>query len=184
LNLDTYIEDFKFWMAHELAHVYTPRLAGFEEGENFADAFAGALLFPQELAKLAYGQASKARSNASEVAVLQGFADEHEISVYSVFCEVANYARYSNLPHLRVTGKEIHAVRNCCRGSLVSETLFRPRPPEPSAYIAASHSVFNSSFFDALHRMGRERQTGIGYIQQVLDVSVRDATALFAELSR
>ena len=24
LNLDTFIEDFKFWMAHELAHVYTP----------------------------------------------------------------------------------------------------------------------------------------------------------------
>jgi Zn-dependent peptidase ImmA (M78 family) len=32
LNLDTHLEDFKFWMAHELAHVYTPELAGKDEG--------------------------------------------------------------------------------------------------------------------------------------------------------
>ena len=41
-------------MAHELAHVFTPRLAGHEEGEDFADAFAAALLFPKELACAAY----------------------------------------------------------------------------------------------------------------------------------
>ena len=54
LNLDTFIEDFKFWMAHELAHVYTPDLAGTIAGEDFADAFAGALLFPEPLAAAAY----------------------------------------------------------------------------------------------------------------------------------
>jgi len=32
LNLDTHLEDFKFWMAHELAHVFTPALAGKDEG--------------------------------------------------------------------------------------------------------------------------------------------------------
>jgi len=32
--------------------------------------------------------------------------------------------------------------------------------------------------------MVRERQTGAGYIQQVLDVSMKDATAIYAELSR
>lgn len=37
-------------MTHELAHVYTPEIAGKDEGEDFADAFAGALLFPRELA--------------------------------------------------------------------------------------------------------------------------------------
>ena len=34
LNLDTHLEDFKFWMAHELAHVYTPELAGTEKGDR------------------------------------------------------------------------------------------------------------------------------------------------------
>lgn len=184
LNLDTYIEDFKFWMAHELAHVYTPALAGSDDGENFADAFAGALLFPMELAQLAYEHAARSRSSSAEIGVLQHFADEHDISLYSVFCEVSQYARHRGLTPLRVSGVEIHAVRNHMRGSLVGETLFKPLPPEPATYIAASHNVFNSSFFDALRRMVRERQTGAGYIQQVLDISMKDATAIFAELSR
>ena len=32
LNLDVNLPDFKFWMAHELAHVYTPDLAGTDAG--------------------------------------------------------------------------------------------------------------------------------------------------------
>lgn len=41
LNLDTDAHDFKFWMAHELGHVFSPDLRG-EPAEDFADAFAGA----------------------------------------------------------------------------------------------------------------------------------------------
>jgi transcriptional regulator with XRE-family HTH domain len=41
LNLDTYVPDFNFWMAHELGHVYSPSLSG-TEAELFADAFAAA----------------------------------------------------------------------------------------------------------------------------------------------
>lgn len=184
LNLDTYIEDFKFWMAHELAHVFTPTLAGSDEGEDFADAFAGALLFPKDLAQEAYADATRTRSVAAEIAVLRRYADEHQISLFSVFCEVRNYARHLRLPLLKITDREIHAVRNHVRGSLVSETLFKPRPPQADTYIAASQNIFESSFFEALHRMVRERQTGAGYIQQVLDVSIKDATAIYAELSR
>ena len=53
LNLDVNIHDFKFWMAHELGHALAPDLRG-DEGEDFADAFAGALLFPDPLAKQCY----------------------------------------------------------------------------------------------------------------------------------
>ncbi len=59
LSLDTRLEDFKFWMTHELAHIYTPGLAGTEEGEDFADALAGALLFPKSVAEVAYLQATR-----------------------------------------------------------------------------------------------------------------------------
>ena len=53
LNLDCRIHDFKFWMAHELGHIHAPTLQS-EAGEDFADAFAGALLVPHELAELEY----------------------------------------------------------------------------------------------------------------------------------
>lgn len=184
LNLDTYLEDFKFWMAHELAHVYTQDLAGTDEGENFADALAGALLFPRDLARKAYIIASRARNLSGEVSVLQQFAEDHKISLYSVFCEIRAHVKESGLPHLRATEHDIHALRSYVRGSMVSQSLFDPVPPEASLYIATTHSIFNSSFFNALQKMLREQSTGAGYVQQLLDVSLKDATAIYHELVR
>lgn len=184
LNLDTHQEDFKFWMAHELAHVYTPEIAGKEEGEDFADAFAGALLFPRELAHAAYADATKLSAKSAQMAVLRRYAGKHRISLFSVFCEVRKYAEAMAIPLLKVQEADIHALRNVTRGALISESLFRPVPPEPKALITASSNVFQSEFFPSLQKMLHERGTGAGYIQQVLNVSIHDATALHAELVR
>lgn len=184
LNLDTHIEDFKFWMAHELAHVYTPELAGTESGEDFADAFAGALLFPEDVASAAYSDASKKQTQHSELGVLQRYATDHQISLYTVYCEVENYAEANGLPKLKTKQQQLHALRTVTRGELVSEILFKPLPPEPSALIAVAQSVFQSHFFDAMRRMLREKGTSAGYVQQVLDVSIHDGAALHAELLR
>ena len=184
LNLDTHTEDFKFWMAHELAHVYTPDLAGKNEGEDFADAFAGALLFPQNLARLAHANALSKQTKHTELNVLMHYADKHDISVYTVYCEVQKYAHSAKLPALRTTEAEIHPARNKKRGELVSEILLKPLPPEPSVFIAATQTVFKSHFFATLRRMLCDKQTGAGYLQQVLDISIQDATALYSELVR
>lgn len=183
LNLDTRLEDFKFWMAHELAHVYTPDLAGSNDGEDFADAFAGALLFPKAVAELAYHQAARHRNTSGELKELQHHAATHSISLYSVFCEVNRYAKALGLTPLRSKDTDIHAIRNNHRGSLVSEILFAPTPPEPPAYIAAAHNVFRSAFFSALQRMIKSKGTGAGYIQQVMDIPMQDAVAIHGELS-
>lgn len=183
LNLDTHLEDFKFWMAHELAHVFTPKLAGSDEGEDFADAFAGALLFPKELARTVYEQVA-GQGKAHEAKVLKTAAIEHGISLFSVFNEVNRFARSQQLPVLKHTDKDIHAIRNAERGKLVSELIFAPLPPEPSAYVASTERQFQSDFFKALRRMVHQQQTGAGYIQQVMDIPMQDALALHAELSR
>jgi transcriptional regulator with XRE-family HTH domain len=184
LNLDTHLEDFKFWMAHELAHVYTPELAGQEAGEDFADAFAGALLFPHALAQQTYLHATQHHNARAQAKVLQQVADEHSISVFSVFSEVNGFAKASGLPLLKSTEVEIHALRNTMRGKLVSETLFDPMPPEPAAYVAATRNVFRSEFFSTLQRMIKNKNTGAGYIQQVMDIPMQDAIALHGELMR
>lgn len=182
LNLDTHIEDFKFWMAHELAHVYTPELAGKDEGEDFADAFAGALLFPKQLAQATYNLTLNSPNKTAQMAILRKQAHFHQISLFSVFCEVVKYAEASKLPPLLVTDKDIHAIRNMMRGHLVSQAIFEPEPPNASRYIAATHSIFNSFFFEALLKMLKELNTGSGYIQQLLDISIKDAIALHTEL--
>lgn len=183
LNLDTHIEDFKFWMAHELAHVYTPALAGTDEGEDFADAFAGALLFPQAVAERAYREAIAAPRKAQAIAALQRHAAQHAISLFTVYGQAEAYARHQSLPPLPLdANKDIHAVRNHQRGELVSGILFDPLPPEPAAYIAAARSTFASEFFASLQRLLRARGTGPAYLQQLLDVPLRDAVALHGAL--
>lgn len=186
LNLDTHLEDFKFWMAHELAHVYTPELAGKDEGEDFADAFAGALLFPKELAQLAYADAARKHSASSIIGALNSHAQSHSISVFSVFNEVRKYAHAMGFAPLKLSEVQVHAVRNSdgVRGDLVSSILFSPVPPDSATYIAAAHNTFQSAFFVALQALLRDRATGPGYVQQVLCSALPDAQAVYAELTR
>lgn len=184
LNLDTWLEDFKFWMAHELAHVLTPELSGKNEGEDFADAFAGALLYPKACAELAYRAATQQPSADRAIKVLLQLANAHMISLNTVFQEVQRYAKASNLMLLPIEEKSIHMLRNSLRGPLVSETMFDPMPPSPQRYIAACEKTFQTGFFQALKRMIHNSGTGASYVQQVLDTSLQDASALYEELRR
>ena len=181
LNLDTHQEDFKFWMAHELAHVYTPDLAGKDAGEDFADAFAGALLFPRVVASKTYGYA-RTGNKTTEAKVLTEQAKAYGISLFSVFSEVNRYAHSQGLPPLRHTQEQIHQMRQIQRGKTMSEELFAPVPAEPGAYIAATKNTFKSAFFESLQRMIKNKETGTGYIQQVMDIPMQDAIALHGEL--
>lgn len=183
VNLDTRIEDFKFWMAHELAHVYTPDLTGTLEGEDYADAFAGSLLFPPACAEIAYHEACKQPTEAAEIRVLQDHAHHHEISLNTVYRRVKAYAAFEKLPTPRAAERAIHMARNSRSGPLVSEALFDPLPPDARHYIAASENIFRSDFFHAVKQMILDKGTGPGYLQQVLDFSVGDAQALHEELT-
>ncbi len=182
LNLDTRLEDFKFWMAHELAHVLTPDLSGKDEGEDFADAFAGALLYPKACAQSTYHQATRHTKADKVIGVLVRQAETHMISLNTVYREVQQYARAVGLPPLDVKETAIHALRNSLRGPLVSEALFDPMPPSPQRYVAACENTFQTGFFYALKRMIHDGGTGAAYIQQVLDTPLQDALALHEEL--
>jgi len=82
-----------------------------------------------------------------------------------VFSEVNKYAAAMGLPSLKVTDCDVHAVRNSARGERISAILFKPLPPDPKAYIASAHSVFQSPVFTALQAMLLERSTGSSYVQ-------------------
>ncbi|MES9855798.1 MAG: helix-turn-helix transcriptional regulator [Sedimenticola sp.] len=183
INLDTRVEDFKFWMAHELAHVFTPDLAGSTEGEDYADAFAGSLLFPKACAEAAYAETCRKRSANGEIEALLHHAHTHSISLNTVYQRVKEYAAYAQLPGLSVDDRAIRKVRNSISGPLVSEALFDPMPPTPKQYIANAENNFRSTFFHALKQMILEKDTEAGYLQQILDLSIGDAQALHEELT-
>lgn len=182
LNLDVRLEDFKFWMAHELAHVYTPELAGTEGGEDFADAFAGALLFPHECAEAAYREASS-KPRSAVISVLAQYAGQHQVSLNTVHQQVKRFAKQAGLPPLSLEDKTVHQVRNISAGPTVSEALFDPAPPEATNYIAIASSVFQSDFFPALERLVKERGVGAGYIQQILDAPLKDSVSIHRALA-
>ncbi len=183
INLDTHLEDFKFWMAHELAHVYTPELAGTDEGEDFADAFAGALLFPQDCAEVAYAQATQARDAQGVIRALLSHAHTHSISLYTVFRQVQNLAQAKGLNLLELSDGQVHSARNSQHNGLVSEALFKPMPPSAEGLIAVTENLFSSGFFTALRALLLDKGTGAGYVQQILDIGIRDATALHHALA-
>jgi len=182
VNLDTRLEDFKFWMTHELAHVYTPDLAGTDEGEDYADAFAGALLFPQACAKKAYDEAIKQTTEKEKIKILDKYSEEHSISLNTVFQQIKEYVNAMKLTSLNISEKVIHITRNSNHSRLVSETLFDPMPPNAKHYIAACENVFQSGFFTALKRIIHEKEIGDSYIQQALDTSFMDAKAIYEEI--
>jgi transcriptional regulator with XRE-family HTH domain len=183
LNLDTREEDFKFWMAHELAHVYTPDLAGSDEGEDYADAFAGALLFPHACAEQVYREAIAESGESGVVQVMQSHARKHLISLNTVYQQTIQYAENAGLPPITILEKTVHGIRNSQQGQLVSAGLFDPMPPEPDRYVAACSGIFQSDFFEALKRMIHEKGVGPSYIQQIIDISLQDAYGLHKELS-
>lgn len=182
LNLDARIDDFKFWMAHELAHIFTPSLCGKDEGEDFADAFAAALLFPRELAAQVSATCDGHASQAC-VTRITAAAAKHEVSAVTVFKQVNAYRTVQGLPTLPIDEKVLHRIRNSGRIESVRDRVFRKADPTPSEFVKATQDVFGSQFFDALKRMLADGEGGVGYVQQVVDASRADASALYEHLT-
>jgi len=83
---------------------------------------------------------------------------------------------------LQLSDVQVHAVRSNQHNGLVSEALFKPMAPNAEALIAVTANLFCSGFFVALKTMLVERGTGPGYLQQILDIGLQDATALHRAL--
>lgn len=184
LNLDTNEFDFMFWMAHELAHSYTSELCGTEEGEDFADMLASALLFPEACAKTAYETLSREADGQDllEAVVKQGL--DRNISVYTVFTQTNAYAQEHGLKPIDVSDRALHGMRRRIEAETktIREIIFDGRKPAARKYIAGCEKTFQTPFFHAL--AGHIQSTGAeaSFVQHVLGIPFADAKALHAEL--
>ena len=184
LNLDSNIHDFKFWMAHELGHVLSPSLTG-ESAEDFADAFAQALLFPQEQAKEAYKVLKRFRSTRSRIKHILSLADSFIISPITIYLAINDYAEEIGLDVFRLE-PDIYAVTtNLNKRFLnVSDTLNKGEPFTAPEYIQLIKKLFHSPFAEALRIYLSENEKSAGFIQLILDTSIFDAKEIHAELVR
>jgi transcriptional regulator with XRE-family HTH domain len=183
LNLDSRTHDFKFWMAHELGHVISPSLEG-DGAEDFADAFAAALVLPEECAAAEYRILARKLGPGSIINHLKAVAERLMISPITVFEEVRRYARATRQPTIALDRKAIYpAATNFSRQSYtIRETLFDGEEPTASSYIKKSEEIFGTPFFKALSEYLRREEAGAGYVQAILNTSLVDAKAITAEL--
>jgi len=184
LNLDCRVHDFKFWMAHELGHIHAPKLQG-EEGEDFAEAFAGALLIPQELAACEYEALQKLTNAWSQINHIKSLAERLVVSPLTVYYEINNYAVNSGKTKIDLeTHKEIYQATSNFNKQFkpVSECLFGTKSPSPSRYIASAKEQFGSPFFDILKKYLLENRKSASFIQSILNIPLLDAQNVYEEL--
>ena len=188
LNLDVEIHDFKFWMAHELGHVLTIDLLRenkIDEAEDFADAFAGALLFPEPLAKVAFGDYKKARTVQGQLKVLLKWAKDHTISPNSIYKEIEKYAHASGVLFSRIDNPVLHAsISNFHKEfPTLSDALFDGKKPTADHFMRIVQDAFGTKAFSALSQYVREKEPGVGTIATILGVNRMDASAYLEAFS-
>lgn len=184
INLDTKVFDFKFWLAHELGHAKAPQLVE-QEGEDFADRFAGALLFSSELAALAYSKL-KSVDQWAQIKVIQELAIKHTISPITIYKEVQAYAQNQSLETLDLEKDKLifkTTTQFNQKQKLLSETIFKTDHPEPKEYLKLSKTHFKTGFFDSLAAYIKEHgDESSKFIANILDIPLTDAHSLQQEL--
>lgn len=182
LNLDTNIFDFKFWMAHELGHCLSPTLEG-EEAEDFADAFAGALLFPRQKAKVAYEEMMSLSGDAARYARLFVIAKDNIISPYTVYYEINHYAKHVGLPALELSNIGGRITTFSKGYKTVSAMMFDGEDITPKNFIEKSEEGFDTPFYTVLRKYLKTSTKGAGIINGIMDMPIMDAHGILSELT-
>lgn len=182
LNLDSNVFDFLFWMTHELGHVLTPDLRD-TPAEDFADNFAGAILFPTAMCKQLHNELRRKRNKSSQLSSIVNWAAEIGISPITIERRINAYADRIDEPGFDF-GNSIYAVATRLNQEYytVRESIFGEEPPKADDYIRTCEEIFDTPFFGALgaHLSGSDVESS--YVQTILDIPLSDAKSIRAEL--
>jgi transcriptional regulator with XRE-family HTH domain len=181
LNLDCQVHDFKYWMSHELGHVYAPQLKG-DDGEDFAEAFAAALLVSEELASHEYAHLRRIQNIGAQINHIKDVANRLVVSPFTVYSEINNYAAHHKKPKIEIA--TIHqATRNFNNQyKILSQYLFETEEPTPAQYIDSARDVFGSPFFEILRQYIVKNRKSASFIQSILNIPIIDARNIYEEL--
>lgn len=184
-NMDTKLWDARFWVAHELGHVYTFDVLAEQDSETFSDAFAGTLVFPVALAKAAYEALTGARIKSQKLEILRTYAKHMHVSPICVAKQVDRYAKARQQPPVNAEYDGIYPALSVTvrKEKTVAEELFDGEEPSVSHLIETTSDVLKSPFFGTLSKYLKETGGNPAFIQGLLDCSISDAKALNKELA-
>ena len=185
LNIDSSIFDFKFWMAHELGHAKAPQLMD-ELGEEFADRFAGALLFPESMAKTTYEHLAGLQGLWPRVERVVEVAKSLMISPLTIYYQLKYYCDEYSLPSLDLEHEQAifrATTEMNSRYDSLSCLLFKTETPTVKQYLDFAQEGFGSIFFHSLKGLLKaEGDVSPKFISNVLDISLADAYEIMKEL--
>lgn len=188
LNLDSELHDFKFWMAHELGHVLSVSLLETQDidaAEDFADAFAGSLLFPQAAAEKWIAAYHRAKSPKGRVGVLLDAAKEYVISPFSIYKELEKLAGASRVALEAIDQSLLHAeiASFNARFKTISQILFDGSRPLADHYMRKSMETFATPVFKALGDCHQRAPLSESMISRMLDIPLVDAKEIKSALA-
>lgn len=182
LDLDTKLHDFKFMMAHELGHAYSPSLTG-DEAEDFADLFAQCLLCPHAVTEKTYGALSRNALLAERWTLIVNVAKRRLISPYTVMKALDAYAQHAGVAKVNFGNFGPRLTRFNKSVKTVAQLLFDGKTPEPAEYIKICSEEFGTPFFESLRTMLKKEEVSPPFLVKTMDLSLMDAKAICQELA-
>lgn len=172
LNINSKVEDVKFWLLHEIAHIWAPDFNE-EEGEIFADAIAGAILFPQASITgiidtlLTLSKPTDKLKYICDIARIRGIAP---YTVYKALLNIENKDVNLNLPDAKQ-----FFMKN--RGA--ERYLNYEQNLDANSYISLCETTYKSNIFSYLKQFINEYDESPHFIRRILNISYEDSINIF-----
>jgi transcriptional regulator with XRE-family HTH domain len=183
-NLISRIDDFNYWLAHELAHCYSLHTLQDDEGEVFCEQFARELLFPRDLAQDVLDDIVTSGCPQERAA---SYAGQHGISIITVVKQIDAAAAALGRAESGIEGPEFYERWNASKATTptVVEEIFGTKHPSADEYILKSEEHFKTLVFRALaHWQIQEGGRSPAFISNALNVSIGSALELSHALMR
>lgn len=150
------IDDFSYWLPHEVGHALTLHTLQGDDGETFAERFAQKLLFPESVAAKAL---EAIRAANDRMAAASWFAGSFDVSIVAAVKAADRIAKErGEAPTGLDTGPFYGAwKRNRKNFPTAAHQLFGTDAPAPLEYIVKSEQLCGTPVFRALARVPAAR---------------------------
>jgi hypothetical protein len=176
-NLGCRIDDFSYWLAHELGHALTLHALQGDDGEAFAERFAQQLLFPESVAAKAL---EAIRAASDRMAAASWFAGSFDVSVVAVVKAADRVAKQRGEAPTGLDTGPFYGVwtRNRKNFATAAQQLFGTDTPAPLEYIVKSEQLFGTPVFRALAKFQQLEGRSPAFVAATLNVNIGDGLAL------